>query len=581
MAAKEFMTIDGIPVEINGEKNMLELIRKAGIDLPTFCYHSELSTYGACRMCMIETEWGSPEAACSTPPRPGAKIWTNTERLRRYRRMILELLLSNHCRDCTTCNVSGKCKLQELAERFNIRKVRFPNTSAEPKIDNSSLCITRDEAKCILCGDCVRMCNEIQKVGAIDFVHRGSKMTVSPVFKRPIAESPCVGCGQCAAVCPTGAITVKNDTRKVWEALDDKTVKVTVQIAPAVRVAVGREFGLQDKGYVPGNTAGASGNAIGRTVAALRRMGFDEVYDTSTGADLTVLEESNEFLKKLEENPQGLPMPLFTSCCPAWVQFCEKHHPRILPYLSTTRSPMQMFASVIDEETARSSGRRHVHVAIMPCTAKKYEAARQEFTVNGKPRVDYVLTTQELIRMIREAGLVFHELAPEAVDLPFETYSGAGLIFGVSGGVTEAVLRRISNDKSPQSMASLTWQGVRGMEGIKTTSIMYGDREIKIAVVSGLRNASALIERIKDGEEHFDFVEVMACPGGCVSGAGQPVVTWAEKEERGRGLYSADRLCSIKRSEENPLMMNLYNGILKGRVHELLHVHYAKELDHA
>jgi NADH-quinone oxidoreductase subunit G len=568
---KERLTIDGIPVEINGEKNILALIRKAGIDLPTFCYHSELSIYGACRMCMVETG-RSLEAACSTPPQAGMQIRTNTERLRKYRRMILELLLANHCRDCTACTMNGKCRLQELAKRFDIRQVRFPNTAPEPKIDDSSLCITRDKAKCILCGDCVRICAEIQDVGAIDFVHRGSETIVSPVFEKPIADSSCVGCGQCAAVCPTGAIVVRNDVPQVWKALDDRETKVTCQIAPAVRVAIGKEFGLEEG--AAGKAPGAASNAIGRIVAALRRMGFDEVYDTSTSADLTVLEESNEFLKKLEENSSA--MPLFTSCCPAWIQFCEKHHPEILPYISTARSPMQMFASVIGEENRLLSSRRHAHVAIMPCTAKKFEAAREEFTVDGKPRVDYVLTTQELIRMIQESGIVFHELEPEAVDMPYGTYSGAGVIFGVSGGVTEAVLRRVSNDKSSGNIAALAWHGVRGMEGLKTTAIMYGDRELRIAMVSGLKNASDLIKRIAGGEERYDFVEVMACPGGCVCGAGQPIASWEEKEERGRGLYSADKLCAIKRSEENPLMMNLYNGVLKGRVHELLHVDYTK-----
>ncbi|MDR2176698.1 MAG: [FeFe] hydrogenase, group A [Treponema sp.] len=570
MTNENYMIIDDMPVQINGEKNILELIRKAGIELPTFCYHSELSVYGACRMCMVEMEGGGLEAACSTPPRAGTAIRTNTGRLRKYRRMILELLLANHCRDCTACTMNGKCRLQELARRFSIRNVRFPNTAPEPEIDTSSPCIARDDSKCILCGDCVRMCSEVQNVGAIDFVHRGSRMIVSPVFGRPIADSPCVGCGQCAVVCPTGAITVKDDIKKVWEALDDNSVHVTVQIAPAVRVAVSREFGLQDKGYVPGNTAGAAGNAVGRITAALRRMGFDEVYDTSTGADLTVLEESGELLKKLEGNSGG--MPLFTSCCPAWVQFCEKHHPELLPHLSTARSPMQMFASVIGEETGRLSSRRRVHVAVMPCTAKKYEAARDEFKVEGRPRVDYVLTTQELIRMIQESGIVFNELAPEAVDMPFGTYSGAGVIFGVSGGVTEAVLRRLSDDTSSRNI--LAWQGLRGMAGVKTAAVTHRGRELRIAVVSGLKNASDLIRRIRAGEERYDFVEVMACPGGCVSGAGQPLASREGKEERGQGLYSADRLCYIKRSHENPLMKDLYNGVLKGRVRELLHVDY-------
>jgi NADH-quinone oxidoreductase subunit G len=569
---REYMTIDGIPVEINGEKNILALIRKAGIDLPTFCYHSELSIYGACRMCMIETERGGLESACSTPPRAGMKIKVNTQRLRKYRRMILELLLANHCRDCTTCGNSGRCKLQELAQRFNIQSVRFPNTGAKPKIDNSSLCITRDESKCILCGDCVRMCNEIQSVGAIDFAHRGSDMKVSAVFGKTMAESNCVGCGQCAAVCPTGAIVVKNDTADVWIALDDKDVKVSCQIAPAVRVAVGRELGLH-----------RNENAIGLIIAALRRLGFDEIFDTATGADLTVLEESNELLKRLE-NQKTLGMPLFTSCCPAWVQFAEKNYPELLPHISSARSPMQMFAAVIKEETSRISSRRHVHVAIMPCTAKKFEASRPEFRRNqNEPYVDYVLTTQELIRMIRESGIVFNELEPEAVDMPFGTQSGAGVIFGVSGGVTEAVLRRIASDKSPAALQGLSHNGIRGMEGIKTTSFTIGERDVKIAMVSGLKNTADLIGKIKSGEKdyQFDFVEVMACPGGCVSGAGQPTVVSTVKEERGKGLYSADKLCNIKRSEENPLMMNLYNDLLKGRVHKLLHVDYIKEKNRA
>ena len=558
MENKEYMLIDGNPVEINGEKNLLEVIRKAGIELPTFCYHSELSVYGACRMCMVENSHGGMEAACSTVPKAGMEIYTNTERLHKHRKMILELLLANHCRDCTTCQKNGKCRLQELASLFGLESIRFKNLKPEPELDTSSLSIIRDAHKCILCGDCVRMCNEIQNVGAIDFVNRGSKMVIGPAFNEPIANSPCVGCGQCAAVCPTGAIVIRKDTGRVWPELNDKNTKVVAQVAPAVRVAMAKEFGLPE-----------NENSMGRITAALRRLGFDEVYDTATGADLTVLEESNEFLQRIEA---GENLPLITSCCPAWIQYCEKNHPELMKNISTCKSPMQMFSSVIKAEYANSS-RRVVCVAIMPCTAKKFECAREEFMHDGVPETDYVITTQELIQMIHKAGIVFDELEPEAVDPEFSTSTGAGVIFGVTGGVTESVLRRLSTDKSKKALMSIAFNDVRGMKGVKETTIPYGDKEVRIAIVSGLKNAEKVIQALKNGE-HFDFIEVMACPGGCVAGGGQPFGTNATKEVRGKALYSADKMLSIKRSEENPLMLSLYDGVLKGRVHELLHVHY-------
>ena len=558
MENKEYMLIDGNPVEINGEKNLLEVIRKAGIELPTFCYHSELSVYGACRMCMVENSHGGMEAACSTVPKAGMEIYTNTERLHKHRKMILELLLANHCRDCTTCQKNGKCRLQELASLFGLESIRFKNLKPEPELDTSSLSIIRDAHKCILCGDCVRMCNEIQNVGAIDFVNRGSKMVIGPAFNEPIANSPCVGCGQCAAVCPTGAIVIRKDTGRVWPELNDKNTKVVAQVAPAVRVAMAKEFGLPE-----------NENSMGRITAALRRLGFDEVYDTATGADLTVLEESNEFLQRIEA---GENLPLITSCCPAWIQYCEKNHAELMKNISTCKSPMQMFSSVIKAEYANSS-RRVVCVAIMPCTAKKFECAREEFMHDGVPETDYVITTQELIQMIHKAGIVFDELEPEAVDPEFSTSTGAGVIFGVTGGVTEAVLRRLSTDKSKKALMSIAFNDVRGMKGVKETTIPYGDKEVRIAIVSGLKNAESVIQALKNGE-HFDFIEVMACPGGCVAGGGQPFGTNATKEVRGKALYSADKMLSIKRSEENPLMLSLYDGVLKGRVHELLHVHY-------
>ncbi|MDR2405937.1 MAG: [FeFe] hydrogenase, group A [Deltaproteobacteria bacterium] len=559
---KGYMTIDNIPVEIHDERNILELIRKIGIELPTFCYYTELSIHGACRMCLVENEKGGLEAACSEPPRPGHKVWTNTERLRKYRKNILELLLANHNRDCTVCNKSGECRLQNLALKFGIKNVRYINTSYTPDPDESSHSISIDRSKCILCGDCIRVCNEIQKVGAIDFAFRGSSMKVATAFGVPVADSPCVSCGQCSAVCPTGAISVKNSIEAVWTDLLDKNTNVSVQIAPAVRVAIGKQMGFED-----------GQNSLGLIVAALKRMGFHRVFDTTLGADLTVLEESREFLNYVEK-PHTL--PLFTSCCPAWINYVEKRHPDLLPQVSTCKSPMQMFGALV-KETYKSNGKRHVHLAVMPCTAKKYEAIRPQFTKNGVPYVDHVLTTQELIRMIQQSGYQFNQLEPEAVDTPYGIVTGAGVIFGVTGGVTEAVLRALTEDGSNATLSQMAMAGERGMEGLKEFELSYKGKEIRIAVVSGLGNTGQLLDDIKSGRKVFDFVEVMACPGGCVSGAGQPYVPLSVKELRGKGLYSVDKLMSYKRAADNPLIDDLYNGILKGREHELLHVSYLNE----
>ncbi|MDR0409067.1 MAG: [FeFe] hydrogenase, group A [Spirochaetaceae bacterium] len=559
----DYMMIDGIPVPIEGEKNVLELIRKAGIEMPTFCYYSELSVYGACRMCVVETGHDNFRASCSIPPKAGMAIKTNTRRLRKYRALILELLLSNHCRDCTSCPKNKKCRLQDLSLRFKVKTGRFPNTAAENRVDNSSLCITRNANKCILCGDCVRVCDEIQGVGAIDFAGRGSGRHVGASFDIPIAESACVGCGQCAAVCPTAAITVRDDTEAVWRALDDDAVWTSVQVAPALRAAVVKEFGMHE-----------DSNTIGRIFAALRRLGFNRVYDTATGADLTVIEEGTELLARLDDGKEHR-FPLFSSCCPAWVQFAEKEYPELLGDVSSCKSPMQMFASVIREtENPVGSGGidRHFHVAVMPCTAKKFEAARTEFASGGQPAVDCVISTEELIQMIREAGIVFNELIPEMPDGPFGEASGGGIIFGVSGGVTEAVLRYITEDKSPASFMQIAYTGARGSGGIKEASAAAAGRKLRIAVVSGLQNAREIIRRVKSGE-HFDFVEVMGCRGGCVNGSGQPFAEKADKDKRTQNLYTRDKLAPFPSSERNPSVRVLYeSGILKERARELLHV---------
>lgn len=570
--SEKYMIIDGIRTAFTDEKNILQVIRKAGIHVPTFCYYTDMSIYGACRMCVVEDERGSIIASCSTPPKDKMVIRTNTSKLHQHRKMILELLLASHCRDCTICEKNGNCRLQMLAARFHLTKVRFPNTHPEPVIDDSSLSIVRDPSKCILCGDCVRMCNEVQHVGAIDFAHRGANMIVSPAFGRPIAETDCVNCGQCAAVCPTAAITIKKDLKGVWQALYAPNKRVVVQIAPAVRVAIGEEFGI-----APGK------NTIGKIYTALRMLGFDTVFDTSFSADLTVIEEANELVYKLENGekkyPQGNTMPLFTSCCPAWVRFVETKYPELLPYVSTCKSPMEMFGAVLkeyykpaDEET----GMEIISVAVMPCVAKKYEAARDEFCRNGVPDVDYVITTKELILMIKELGVQFQEIEPSAPDMPFSINSGAGVIFGVTGGVMEAALRHVAA-KNSETLREIEYSGVRGLEGTKIAEISLGDKTLRVGVVNGLGNADTLIRKLQRGEEKLDFVEVMACPYGCIGGAGQPFGYRSVKEDRAQGMYKADKSAIVKRSCDNPTLINLYeNGMLKERSHELLHVHYGK-----
>ena len=566
------MIIDGIRTAFTDEKNILQVIGKAGIHVPTFCYYTDMSIYGACRMCVVEDERGSIIASCSTPPKDKMVIRTNTSKLHQHRKMILELLLASHCRDCTICEKNGNCRLQMLAARFHLTKVRFPNTHPEPVIDASSLSIVRDPSKCILCGDCVRMCNEVQHVGAIDFAHRGANMIVSPAFGRPIAETDCVNCGQCAAVCPTAAITIKKDLKGVWQALYAPNKRVVVQIAPAVRVAIGEEFGI-----APGK------NTIGKIYTALRMLGFDTVFDTSFSADLTVIEEANELVYKLENGekkyPQGNTMPLFTSCCPAWVRFVETKYPELLPYVSTCKSPMEMFGAVLKEyykPADKEAGMETISVAVMPCVAKKYEAARDEFCRDGVPDVDYVITTKELILMIKELGVQFQEIEPSAPDMPFSINSGAGVIFGVTGGVMEAALRHVAA-KNNETLREIEYSGVRGLEGTKIAEVSLGDKTLRVGVVNGLGNADTLIRKLQRGEEKLDFVEVMACPYGCIGGAGQPFGYRSVKEDRAQGMYKADKSAIVKRSCDNPTLINLYeNGMLKERSHELLHVHYGK-----
>lgn len=556
------MTINGRRVPFTDEKNVLSVIRKAGINIPTLCYLSEMSTFGACRLCVVEDERGKMFASCSEVPRDGMTIYTNTIRLQKYRKMIIELLLGSHDRDCTTCVHMGNCRLSELARRMNIREVPYVDTREKKPLDLSSPSIVRDMNKCILCGDCVRACSELQGVGVLEFTQRGADAVVSTPFNRPIAETSCVNCGQCRVYCPTGAITIHSDLDRVWEAIGDPNVRVVAEIAPAVRVAVGDAFGMKD------------GEAVmGRITNAMHSMGFDEVYDVALSADLTIMEESQEFLDRLAN---GGEIPLLTSCCPAWVKFCNDQYPELAKNISTCRSPQGMMSAVLKEyyrDPENAEGRKTVVVSVMPCTAKKMELGWHINYTKGQPDTDISITSTELIQMIQNYGLDLNDLDPEACDMPFGFGSGGGVIFGASGGVTEAVLRRLAPNHSKELMNSIAESGVREKSWIREFSVKYGERDIKICVISGLGNARKVLDRVQAGEAHYDLIEVMACRGGCVMGGGQPAKLGRHpRDARTAGLFRIDKDEAIRKCDENPLVQSLYAGLLKGKEHELLHI---------
>ena len=569
MKDNKTLTINGRETEIGDERNLLELIRKAGIDLPTFCYHSELSIYGACRLCIVEVEGRGVMASCSTKPEPGMVIHTDTKEIREMRKINVELLLANHKRECPSCTRSSNCSLQDLARRLGVEEIRYKQRHEYVPVDKSSLSLERDPNKCVLCGDCVRVCSEVQGIGAIGFINRGSSARVAPAFDYKLNEVECVNCGQCAAVCPTGAIVPRQNRNDVWNAIYDKKKTVIAQIAPAVRVALGEYFGIE-----------AGTNVAGKLVNALKIMGFDQVYDTCFSADMTIFEEANEFINRFSRHGK---LPLVTSCCPAWVKYAEIYLPEMLDNLSSCRSPQQMFGSVAKKVLPGQQGidrKDLVVVSIMPCTAKKSEAALDKFKTDGIPDVDYVLTTVEIGRMINSMGIDFAALEPEAFDMPMGFSTGAGVIFGASGGVMEAALRYAVEKLEGKPLKSVDFKVVRGMEELKEATLEIAGNEVKVAIVHGLKKAGELFRAIKAGEVKYDFIEVMACPGGCICGAGQPIAHKSSvRTLRARGIYAADKQQQLQKSQENYLVEKCYAKHLEGgpgskEAHARLHTAY-------
>ncbi|HNY68541.1 MAG TPA: NADH-dependent [FeFe] hydrogenase, group A6 [Bacillota bacterium] len=563
------LTIDGRQVTVPAGTSVLEAATQAGVKIPTLCYLEGLNEIGSCRLCVVEIEGAKTLAAsCVTPAAQGMVVHTNTRQVREARRAVLELIISNHPFDCLTCVRSGSCELQALAESLGIREIRFAGAKAHHAVDNSTPSIVRDPDKCILCRRCVAVCEQVQGVSAINVSGRGFNSVVSPAGQLPLGDAACTLCGQCILVCPTGALSEVDSTRKVWEALGDAKKHVVVQTAPAIRVALGEEFGL-----APGSIV------TGQLVAGLRALGFDRVFDTNFTADLTILEEGNELLQRLTT---GGTLPMITSCSPGWIKFIEHFYPDMLGNLSTCKSPQQMFGALAKTYYAEKAGVDPADmfvVSIMPCTAKKFECERPEMRSSGYQDVDAVLTTRELARMLREAGIDPTTLEPEDYDAPLGIGTGAAVIFGATGGVMEAALRTVYEVVMKQDLPSLDFREVRGFEGIKEAEVVLGDTTVRVAVAHTLGNARKLLERVRSGEAFYHFIEIMACPGGCIGGGGQPIGTNTERRlERIDAIYQADRDLPLRKSHDNPEVKQLYEEFLGEplghRSHELLHTQY-------
>ena len=571
------LTIDNIPVEVAEGTTILEAARKANINIPTLCFLKDINEFGDCRMCIVEIEGRNNFAtSCIQKCEEGMIVHTHSKGVMEARKMVLDLILSNHHKDCLTCVRSGNCELQKLAIQYNMKEIKYEGEKSEHEVDDKSPSLVRDFNKCILCKRCVSTCKNVQDIGAIECTNRGFESCISTACNSSINDVNCTFCGQCIMSCPVGALHEKDNTEDVWKMIQDEELFTIVQTAPAVRVALGEEFG-----YPIGT------NVSGKMTTALRRLGFDKVFDTNTGADFTIMEEANEFIERFTKNEH---IPMITSCSPGWIKFIEMNYPDLLDHLSSCKSPHQMFGGILKSYYAKKNNIDPAKIrviSVMPCVAKKYEKTRKEMEADGNRDVDAVLTTRELARMIKQHDMEFTELEDSEFDNPMGPASGAAAIFGVTGGVMEAALRTAADVLEGKDLGKIDYEAVRGNEGIKKATVKIAGKEIKIVVASSLKNARIIMDEIKSGKADYQFVEIMACPGGCIMGGGQPIKSSKTRATvdihklRSDSIYTLDEKSSFRKSHKNPVVAEIYKEFFKepcGKLsHKYLHTEYSKK----